>query len=304
MDKLKEIATQFAINGTVSEIKALGAGFINDTFKVITEGNAPDYILQRKNKNIFPDVPAMMDNICAVTAHLRLKAAEAGDDPDRSVLTVVRTPDGLPYYIDDEGQYWAMCVYIDGSVTYDRADTPALAYMGGAGIGRFQSQLADFPGVLSETIKGFHNIRCRFEQWDRALARDAAGRCASLSEEIGLIESRRRQMLEFHALIESGEIPCRVTHNDTKISNILFDTNGNVLCVIDLDTEQQFALRLRRRHTLLRQYRRRGRPRPQPRRSVDRNVQSLYRRLSVATARYSHVIRNSAHGVLGAVYYL
>jgi len=90
MDKLKEIATQFAINGTVSEIKALGAGFINDTFKVITEGNAPDYILQRKNKNIFPDVPAMMDNICAVTAHLRLKAAEAGDDPDRSVLTVER----------------------------------------------------------------------------------------------------------------------------------------------------------------------------------------------------------------------
>ena len=236
MDKLKKIATKFAVNGTVSEIKALGAGFINDTFKVITEGNAADYILQRKNKNIFPDVPAMMDNICAVTAHLRLKAAEAGDDPDRSVLTVVRTLDGLPYYIDDEGQYWAMCVYINGSVTYDRADTPALAYMGGAGIGRFQSQLADFPGALSETIKGFHNIRYRFEQWDRALARDAAGRCASLSEEIGMIESRRRQMLEFHALIESGEIPCRVPHNDTKISNILFDTNGNVLCVIDLDT--------------------------------------------------------------------
>ncbi len=230
MDKLKKIATKFAVNGTVSEIKALGAGFINDTFKVITEGNAPDYILQRKNKNIFPDVPAMMDNICAVTAHLRLKAAEAGDDPDRSVLTVVRTPDGLPYYIDDEGQYWAMCVYIDGSVTFDRADTARLAYMGGAGIGRFQTQLADFPGVLSETIKGSHNIRYRFEQWDRALAGDAAGHCASLSEEISMIESRRRQMLEFHALIESGEIPCRVTHNDTKISNILFDTRQCAVC--------------------------------------------------------------------------
>ena len=108
--------------------------------------------------------------------------------------------------------------------------------MGGMGIGKFQSQLADFTEPLAEVIKGFHNIKHRFVQWDEALAQDAAGRKASLATEIEWIESRREEMLAFWAKVESGEIPMRVTHNDTKINNILFDKQGNVLCVIDLDT--------------------------------------------------------------------
>ena len=121
-------------------------------------------------------------------------------------------------------------------MTYNKADSPELARKGGEGIGRFQSQLADFTEPLAETIPGFHNIRHRFAQWDEALARDAAGRKKDLAAEIGWIEARRDEMLAFWEKVEQGVIPTRVTHNDTKINNILFDRTGRVLCAIDLDT--------------------------------------------------------------------
>lgn len=235
-EKLHEIAQKFALEGTVESIKALGEGFINDTLIIKTTGSTPNYILQRKNKAIFPDVPAMMDNIFRVTTHLKKRVTAIGGDPMRQVLTVVPAKDGKLYYQDEEGEFWAVCVFIEGSVTYDRADTPALAFKGGQGIGRFQSQLADFTEPLAEVIKGFHNIRWRFVQWDETLAADRAGRKASLAKEIGWVESRRQEMLDFWKLVEDGTIPRRVTHNDTKLSNILFDKKGDVLCVIDLDT--------------------------------------------------------------------
>lgn len=235
-EKLHKIAARFQTETPVVEISPLGAGFINDTFVAKTSSPSLKYILQRKNKNVFPDVPAMMDNILAVTAHLHKKTKKKGGDPEREVMKVVKTHSGKPYHIDEEGEYWTVSKYIEDSVTYDRADSPDLAYKGALGIGRFQAMLADFDMELSETIKGFHNIRHRFNQWDEAVQRDAVGRVKDLSEEIGWIESRRQQMLQFWSMVEDGTIPRRVTHNDTKISNILFDTNGDVLCVIDLDT--------------------------------------------------------------------
>lgn len=234
-ETLAAIAAKFDIGANVASVKPLGEGFINDTFIVTTTGEN-NYILQRKNHIIFPDVPSMMNNIAMVTSHLKDKVAKAGGDPMREVLTVTPTHDGKLYFCDESGNYWAMCLFIKGSVTYDRADSPNLAFKGGQGIGRFQSQLADFDKPLAETIKGFHNIRWRFTQWDEALARDVAGRKSSLAREIDWIESRREQMMEFWSLVESGAIPTRVTHNDTKISNILFDERGEVLTVIDLDT--------------------------------------------------------------------
>lgn len=251
-EQLLEIALKFDIAGQITEIRPLGPGFINDTFIVKTaadpDGKAPKFILQRKNHVVFPDVPGMMNNIVMVTGHIKAKVAANGGDPEREVLTVVkRNPETITiaekemphcdlYYKDENGNFWAVCVFIEGSVTYEKADTPALAYKGGQGIGKFQAQLADFTTPLSETIKGFHNIRWRFQQWEEALAKDAAGRVKDLAEEISWIESRKAEMLEFWSLVENGEIPTRVTHNDTKISNILFDDKGEVLCVIDLDT--------------------------------------------------------------------
>ena len=235
-ENLREIASHFALEGPVTAIDSLGEGFINDTFIVRTEADAPDYILQRKNKAVFPDVPAMMDNIRRVTEHIRRRVIAAGGDPRREVMTVVPAKDGHLYHVDAEGEYWAATVFIDDTVAYNKADSPELARKGGEGIGKFQSQLDDFTEPLAETIKGFHNIRHRFGQWDAALARDAAGRRIHLAEEIGWIESRRAEMLSFWSKVEDGTIPTRVTHNDTKINNILFDRQGRVLCVIDLDT--------------------------------------------------------------------
>ncbi|MBQ6580901.1 MAG: aminoglycoside phosphotransferase family protein, partial [Alistipes sp.] len=231
-EKLFEIASHFALEGAVASVEALGEGFINDTFVVKTSGSAPNYILQRKNHIVFPDVPGMMDNIKAVTEHIKAKVA----DPMRETLTVVPATDGKLYHKDGEN-YWAVCLFIPDTVTYDRADSAALAYQGGVGIGRFQALLADFDKPLNETIKGFHNIRWRFEQWDATIAADPAGRVKDLQEEIEWVESRREEMLSFWSKVETGEIPTHVTHNDTKISNILFDKpTGNVLCAIDLDT--------------------------------------------------------------------
>lgn len=233
MKHLYDIASRFALEGEIQDIKALGEGFINDTYIVTT--SACRYILQRKNHIIFPDVPAMMQNIERVTTHLKAKVAAQGGDPMREVLTVTRTKDDELYYHDEEN-YWAASLYIEGSVTHDKADTPRLAYMGGRGIGRFQAMLADFNEPLAEVIRGFHNIRWRFEQWDKALKEDRVGRKAEVGDEIAWIESRRHEMLDFWAMVERGELPMRVTHNDTKLSNILFDENDEVLCMIDLDT--------------------------------------------------------------------
>ena len=231
-EKLLEIASHFALEGAVASVEALGEGFINDTFVVKTSGSAPNYILQRKNHIVFPDVPGMMDNIKAVTEHIKAKVT----DPMRETLTVVPATDGKLYHKDGEN-YWAVCLFIPDTVTYDRADSAALAYQGGVGIGRFQALLADFDKPLNETIKGFHNIRWRFEQWDATIAADPAGRVKDLQQEIEWVESRREEMLSFWSKVETGEIPTHVTHNDTKISNILFDRpTGNVLCAIDLDT--------------------------------------------------------------------
>ena len=231
-EKLFNIASQFALEGEIASIDALGEGFINDTFVVTTAGEAPNYILQRKNHIVFPDVPGMMDNIKAVTEHIKAKVA----DPMRETLTVIPAKDGKLYVTEGEN-YWAVCLFIPDTATYDRADSTELAYQGGVGIGRFQSLLADFDKPLNETIKGFHNIRWRFQQWDATIAADPVGRVKDLQTEIEWVESRREEMLAFWSKVESGEIPTHVTHNDTKISNILFDKpTGNVLCAIDLDT--------------------------------------------------------------------
>lgn len=230
--QLMNIASQFELEGVIKEISPLGEGFINDTYVIKTEGDDPNYILQRKNHKIFPDVPGMMDNIKAVTDHIKSKVA----DPLRETLTVIPARDGK-LYVQDGENFWAVCLFINGTTTYDRADSTELAYQGGLGAGRFQALLADFDKPLNETIKGFHNIRWRFQQWDETIAADPVGRVEELQEEISWIESRRKEMMDFWALVEDGTIPSHVSHNDTKLSNILFNSSdGSMLCMIDLDT--------------------------------------------------------------------
>ena len=229
-------ADNFLFDGKVKNIRPLGEGLINDTYLVETEGDNSKYILQRKNKNIFKDIPAMMDNINKVTEHLKKKIIDCGGDPQREAMSVIRTKDGKLCYKDEADEYWAACLFIEDTVTYQFADSPELAYQGGKGIGKFQYLLSDMNEPLKDIVPGFHNMRYRFEQWGEALKADLAGRKKDLDEEISWIESRKEEMLGFWEKVENGIIPIRITHNDTKISNILFDTKGDVLCVIDLDT--------------------------------------------------------------------
>jgi len=233
---LTEIAGKFQLDGKIDEVTQLGEGFINDTFIIKTEGNSPSYILQRKNKNVFSPIPAMMENIQKVCNHIKAKVEKAGGDPMREAMTIIPAHDGKLYYLDQDDEYWAVSLFIDDTIAYDAAETPELAYSGGKGVGKFQSQVADLKEPLTDILPGFHNIRIRFEQWDDVLQRDPVGRKAKVQEEIDWIDSRREEMLSFWKLVEDGTIPTRVSHNDTKINNILFDKNGEVLCVIDLDT--------------------------------------------------------------------
>lgn len=233
---LLQISENFQLKGEIDTVKPLGEGFINDTFLITTTGTSANYILQRKNKNIFSPIPAMMDNIEKVCQHIKKKVVAAGGDPLREAMTVIPTRDGKLYFLDEEEEYWAVSLFIEDTIAYEAAKTPELAYSGGKGIGRFQSLVSDLKEPLVNILPGFHDIRFRFNQWDKVLAKDPVGRKAKVAEEIGWIESRKEEMLAFWKLVEDGSIPTRVSHNDTKINNILFDKKGDVLCVIDLDT--------------------------------------------------------------------
>jgi Ser/Thr protein kinase RdoA (MazF antagonist) len=233
---LIKIANRFKLDGNVRDVVPLGEGFINDTYIIETDEDLPNYILQRKNKRVFSPVPAMMENIRKVCDHIKEKVSRAGGDPMREAMTIIPASDGKLYFLDEEGEYWAVCLFIEDTIAYEAAETPELAYAGGKGIGKFQSLVSDLKDPLTDILPGFHNMRIRFKQWDEVLAKDPVGRKSEVSEEINWIESRRNEMLGFWKLVEDGIIPTRVSHNDTKINNILFDKNGDVLCVIDLDT--------------------------------------------------------------------
>ncbi|MCF0183847.1 MAG: aminoglycoside phosphotransferase family protein [Bacteroidaceae bacterium] len=236
-EQLKQIVAQFDICGTVSEIKPLGAGLINDTFRVNTaEAKCPDYVLQRVNNNIFPNVEMLMDNILAVTTHLRGKLEAAGaKDIDRKVLRYVKLKDGDKYYWTDGSQYWRIMVFIPNAIT-KQAVNPESAEAAGRAFGKFQADLADIPVQLGETIVDFHNMEFRLRQLREAVAADAAGRVKEVQFYIDEIEKRADEMCKAERMGREGKLPKRICHCDTKVNNMMFDQNDEVLCVIDLDT--------------------------------------------------------------------
>ena len=238
--KLTAIVGRFAYEGTVSEIKPLGEGLINDTYKVKTaEQDKPDYVLQRVNHNVFPDVNMVMRNIDAVTSHIRKKLAEQGTkDIDRKVLRFIpaKGSDKL-YTIMDDGTYWRLMVFIDNAVTKQAVD-PESSRAAGRAFGNFQAMLADIPVQLGETIKDFHNMEFRLEQLHDVIRRDPAGRVKEekVQKMLAEIEKRAKEMCKAERMGREGTLPKRVCHCDTKVNNMMFDKQDNVLCVIDLDT--------------------------------------------------------------------
>lgn len=238
---LAQIAGQFQIVGEVTAAEPYGTGHINDTFVIACrdEGGERRYALQRINHNVFKDPPGMMNNIIRVTSHIRnrLKASEA-NDLARRVLTVVPTRTGKGYYQDAEGNYWRMYFFIEGVQTYDVLETLEQAYEAARAFGKFQSYLSDLPDPpLVETIPDFHNTPQRLQTFLSVLEEDPCSRARTAREEIGFIHQRAGICSVLLDLAALDKIPVRVTHNDTKINNVLFDSDKQEgICVIDLDT--------------------------------------------------------------------
>ena len=237
MTNKEDIVNQFDIEGTVAEIAPLGNGLINDTFKVITqEKDAPDYVLQQINHAIFKDVDLLQRNIQRVTDHIRTKLAARGEtDIERKTLRIIPARDGKLYHFDGEN-YWRITVLIPRVKTYE-AVTPEFAYYTGKAFGDFQSMLVDIPGEpLGETIPNFHNMETRLEAFKETVARDPEGRVKKAQWLIDELMKRAYEMCKAERLHREGKLPKRINHCDTKVNNMLFDENGQVLCVIDLDT--------------------------------------------------------------------
>ena len=188
--------------------------------------------------SIFKKPLELMENVSGVTAWLRKKIIENGGDPERETLTLVKSNDGLPYFVDSTGEYWRVYLFIEGATCYDAVKDDNDFYQSAVAFGHFQRLLADYPAeTLHETIKDFHNTPDRLEKFKKAVAEDICGRAASVQKEIDFILEREELTHALYDLQLDGRLPLRVTHNDTKLNNIMIDDEtGKAICVIDLDT--------------------------------------------------------------------
>ena len=236
MNQLLTIIGQFPEIKDVESIEPLNSGWINKTYRVKTSSEkTPDYILQRINHLIFTDIEMLQRNIEAATAHIRKKLEANGEtDINRKVLRFLPTPEGKTYHFDGES-YWRVSEFITGSQTLE-AVTPESSYLAGLNFGEFQAMLADIPEELGEIIPNFHNMEFRLQQLREAVADNKVGRLAEVQDIVDAIEADADKMCQAEVLFREGKLPKHICHCDTKVSNMLFDEEGKVLCVIDLDT--------------------------------------------------------------------
>ena len=235
-EQLMAILKQFAIDEDMVSAVPFGNGHINDTLKVTNSKGEIKYILQRINHHIFTNVDMLQNNIFTVTSHIREKLVARGEqDVDRKVLTFIPAKDGKLYHFDGDS-YWRVCLFIPRSKSFEEV-TPQLSYEAGKAFGDFQTMLSDLPAdALGETIPNFHNMEFRLKQFRDAVEANAAGRLEEVKDLVAEIEKRTKDMCIQEELYREGKLKKRTNHCDTKVNNIMFDEEGKVLCVIDLDT--------------------------------------------------------------------
>lgn len=238
--KIQEAIEVFDFKGEYISHEKYGSGHINDTFLVLIrkeDGSVKKYILQRMNHHIFKP-EQLMQNICNVTSFLREKIEKSGGNPDRETINVIPTKDGRTYFKDSIGSYWRSYQFIEDAACFDKVEKPEDFYQSAVAFGRFQNLLSDFKAdTLHETIVDFHNTPKRFTTFKEAVEKDICNRVASVQEEIDFVMQRADDMEICMDMLKRGELPLRVTHNDTKLNNVMIDNQtGKGLCVIDLDT--------------------------------------------------------------------
>lgn len=234
----ENILAAFVLQGTITSVQPYGSGHINDTFYLKNaEATAYDYLLQRINHRVFKNVPALMQNMQRVTAHLRDKLTTRTQTGATEVLTLVPAHTGECFYQDPAGNYWRVFHFLKDTTSYDLVTSPEQAEAGGVAFGQFLALLADLPaGRLTETIPDFHNIEKRLVSFHTAVSRDTHHRVAGVLSEIRFVEEREHDMGRILRRGREGILPRRITHNDTKFNNVLFDADNKAQCVIDLDT--------------------------------------------------------------------
>jgi aminoglycoside phosphotransferase (APT) family kinase protein len=237
---LREIVSRFQLQGQLLDVMPYGTGHINDTYASRfqkTRGVAR-YIHQRINQNVFREPEKVMENMERVTRYARERILASGGDPQRETLNLVPAQDGLSFYRTPAGDTWRTCLFIEGVRTYDKVEDVRHAYSAANAFGKFQRLLSGLPGKrLHETIPNFHHTRKRFEAFVQACERDARNRACSVKTEIDFILKRQDDASVVVDMLAQGQLPERVTHNDTKLNNVLIDERtGEGICVIDLDT--------------------------------------------------------------------
>ncbi len=235
------IVEKFAVKGNFVSAVPYGNGHINDTRLVKTkdgDGVIHEYILQRINKNVFKEPAKLMENYVAVTEFVRKKIVAAGGDPEREVVNVVKSLEGGDYVVDKNGDYWRLILFVRDSVCYEKVERPEQFYDSAVAFGNFQYLLRDYPAdTLYETILNFHNTPDRYRQLMEAVENDLSGRLGDVTAEVEFAKARESFAGTLECAHAEGKLPLKVTHNDTKLNNVLFDKDtGKGICVIDLDT--------------------------------------------------------------------
>lgn len=236
---IPDLFHSFEVKAEILKWAPYGNGHINDTILIeTTPETSPNYILQRKNHMIFKNVPGMLDNIVKATNHIRKKLQSLGQtDIDRRVIKYYRAKDGKMFVRDEEGNFWTLFLFIADSRGIEAIENSEQAFMAAQAFGHFQKQLSDLPGEeLIETIPNFHNGITRLNDFQQSISQNIAGRVSETQELITKILNRAEEMTSLQRWLNEKSLPLRITHNDTKINNILFDNKDNALCVIDLDT--------------------------------------------------------------------
>ena len=235
--KKHEALAAFGSIGEVEYCEPYGNGHINDTFLTVAKSKKR-YILQRINHQIFTRPDEIMENICAVTNFIRSKVTEVGGDAERCTLSVIKTNDGASFYCDSIGSYWRLYDFTERTVTKERVSNMKEFCDCAEAFGNFQNQLSEFDAsTLHEAIKNFHNTPVRFQNLIKAIEKDPLGRVAEVRPEIDFVLAREEFCNTLENARIAGTLPLRVTHNDTKLNNILFDEKTDApVCVIDLDT--------------------------------------------------------------------
>lgn len=236
---IQEVLNAYGWNSDTVTFQPYGEGHINQTYLITTCGEQPaHYILQRINTEVFKNVDGLMQNICGVTAHLEEKIAAAGGDTERETMHVVYTADQRPYYQDSAENAWRIYRFVEDTICLQKCRDTEDFYTSARAFGQFQNYLADYDAAsLYESIPDFHNTADRYLKFEAALAQDVMGRAQSVAEEITFVKQRREDCSYMVNLLAEGKLPLRVTHNDTKLNNILLDNEtGKALCIIDLDT--------------------------------------------------------------------